>query len=202
MFAVAVPVAAEDGPDFAAPATVSQEAKEAIEAFSRGSRDSHLPAPSDFSGWEKVQAEIEEDFAEISAAVRNQYKPQIKERKLGGVPVLDIKPRDWVENDRVLVYTHGGAYTLFSAESTLNSSVPAANDTKLRVISVDYTLAPQAKWDRITDQAVAVIQALVREGHPLNRIAIYGDSAGGGLADGAVLKMRDRGLGMPGTVVL
>ena len=33
-------------------------------------------------------------------------------------------------------------------------------------------------------------------------IAIYGDSAGGGLAAGSVLKMRDQGMGMPAAVVL
>jgi monoterpene epsilon-lactone hydrolase len=33
-------------------------------------------------------------------------------------------------------------------------------------------------------------------------IAIYGDSAGGALAAGAALKMRDRGLGMPAAVVM
>ena len=77
----------------------------------------------------------------------------------------------------MLVYTHGGAYALFSASSTLSGSVPAANDTGLRVVSVDYTVAPHAKWDKTTDQAIAVIQALVREGHSLKEIAIYGDSA-------------------------
>ena len=33
-------------------------------------------------------------------------------------------------------------------------------------------------------------------------IAIYGDSAGGGMAAGVVLKMRDDGMGMPAAVVL
>ena len=33
-------------------------------------------------------------------------------------------------------------------------------------------------------------------------MAVYGESAGGGLAAGAVLKMRDQGLGMPAAVVL
>ena len=36
------------------------------------------------------------------------------------------------------------------------------------------------------------MQALRDEGRELNEIAIYGESAGGGLAAGAVLKMRDK----------
>ncbi len=192
---------AQDG-DFAVPATVSKEAKAAIRGFTFKGRNTVLPKPTDLDAWKKEQAGIEEDFVADGIAIKKQYQPQIQERKLGGVPVLDVRPKGWRKDDRVLVYTHGGAYTLFSASSTLSSAVPVANDTGLRVVSVDYTVAPQAKWDKITDQAIAVIQALVKEGHPLKKIAIYGDSAGGGLAAGAVLKMRDRGLGMPAAVVL
>ena len=88
----------------------------------------------------------------------------------------------------MLVYTHGGAYTLFSAASTVEGSVPVAHDTGLRVVSVDYTTAPFAKWDEVTDQVVAVMQALEAEGYDLDDIAIYGDSAGGGLAAGEPLR--------------
>jgi acetyl esterase/lipase len=102
----------------------------------------------------------------------------------------------------VLVHAHGGAYALYSARSRLQSSVPAADATGLRVISVDYTVAPAGKWDRVTDEMLAVLQGLQKEGHRLKDIAIYGESAGGALAAGSVLKMRDRGLGMPAAVVL
>ncbi len=49
---------------------------------------------------------------------------------------------------------------------------------------------------------MTVIQTLIKEGHSLKEIAIYGESAGGGLAAGTVLKLRDKGLGMPAAVVL
>jgi monoterpene epsilon-lactone hydrolase len=80
--------------------------------------------------------------------------------------------------------------------------VPVAADSGTRVVSIDYTRAPFAKWQEIVDQVIAVIEALVAAGHPLDKIAIFGDSAGGALAAGAVLKMRDNSLGMPAAVVL
>jgi acetyl esterase/lipase len=82
------------------------------------------------------------------------------------------------------------------------SSALVAARTGLRVISIDYTLAPHARWPQITDQVVAVFKALQREGIPMRKIALYGDSAGGSLAAGAVLKMRDLGLKMPAALVL
>ena len=145
---------------------------------------------------------MEKKWEATNAAVVQQYQPEIQERRLRDVPVLDIKPAGWKPTNKVLVYTHGGAYTMYSARSRLMSAVPMAHDTGLRVISVDYTLAPHAQWKQVTDQVVAVIQALVAEGHPLTEIAIYGESVGGGLAAGAVLKMRDQGLGLPAAVVL
>ncbi len=74
--------------------------------------------------------------------------------------------------------------------------------TSLRVISVDYTLTPHAHWDEIQKQAISVFEALLAEGYTMDDIAIYGDSAGGGLAASTVLNLRDRGMGMPAAAVL
>src|SRR5436190_7066375 len=188
--------------DFSAPSTISPEAQAALAKLTKAARNVQLPKPGDVEGWKKVQAEFEQKRASANAEVVRKYEPKIEPKRLGGVPVLDIKPKGWKESRRVLVYTHGGAYTLYSAKSRLISAVPMASDTGLRVISIDYTLAPHAKWPEVTSQVVAVIQALVKEGHDLKQIAIYGESAGGGLAAAAVLKMRDQGLGMPTAVVL
>jgi acetyl esterase/lipase len=201
-FVVALNTAPTHGEEFVAPSTISKQAREALAKFSRAAATTPLPPPDDIEAWKKVQAGVEKKRAEANAAVVEQYQPLIQERTLGCVPVLDIKPRQWKKSSNVLVYTHGGAYTLYSAKSRLMSAVPMANDTGLRVISVDYTLAPHAQWNEITSQVVSVIQALVKEGHALSNIAIYGESAGGGLAAGAVLKMRDKDLGMPAAVVL
>jgi acetyl esterase/lipase len=91
---------------------------------------------------------------------------------------------------------------MLSAKSTLGSSALMADVTGLRVISVDYTLAPHAKWQQVTDQVISVFEALRKQGYAMKDMAIYGDSAGGGLAAGSVLKMRDQGMGMPAAVVL
>jgi len=47
-----------------------------------------------------------------------------------------------------------------------------------------------------------VIKALLAEGYTMKDIALYGDSAGGGLVTSMVLNLRDRGMGMPAAVVL
>ena len=49
---------------------------------------------------------------------------------------------------------------------------------------------------------IAVIKAVLDEGYEMSDIAIFGDSAGGGLAVSTVLNPRDAGLGMPAAVLL
>lgn len=198
-----LPAAAQEPKPFVhIPDTVSKEAQEFLRTFTAPPEMPPLPAPDDLAGWKRTREGFEGFLMPAADAAVNRYEPQIDERELGGVRVLDIKPKGYTPDRRVLVYAHGGAYVLFSARSSLGNAALAADATGLRVISIDYTLAPDAKWPAITDQVVAVIGALKEEGHPLASIAVYGDSAGGGLAAAAALKMRDKGLGMPAALVL
>ena len=113
------------------------------------------------------------------------------------------KVRAFAEADgKVTVYTHGGAHVMYSAASTLGRAVVFAHATGLRVLSVDYTVAPLAKYNQMSDEVVDAISALLKNGQRLADTAIYGDSSGGGLAAAVVLKMRDQGLGMPAAAVL
>ncbi len=184
------------------PDTISPEAQ----AFLRMMPDPHLqpaaPDPTEIEQWKALQLAFEAQNLERQKDIVDRLGPDVTKQDLGGVPVLDIKPKNWRNNGKVMVYTHGGAYTLNSAASTLGSSALMANATGLRVISIDYTLAPHAKWQEVTDQVVTVFTELGNQGYAMKDIAIYGDSAGGGLAAGSVLKMRDQGMGMPAAVVL
>lgn len=192
----------EQRPYVHVPVTVSREAQ----AFLATVKDPHLipkfPDPTDIAGWKKLQAAADADGIAKSEPLLKRYPHTVTEGKLGGVPILDVRPKDWKDNGKVLVYTHGGAHTMYSARSMLGRAVVAANSTGLRVISVDYTLAPHAKYNQMSDEVVTAIQALLKGGQRLEELAIYGDSSGGGLAAAVVLKMRDKGLGMPKAVVL
>ena len=100
-----------------------------------------------------------------SDAIVSRYAPTITERSLAGAPVQDVRPNGWRDNRKVVVYVHGGAHTLYSAISMLGRTAIFADDTGHRVISVDYTLAPEAKFDQMSGEVIAVIQSLLGEGH-------------------------------------
>jgi epsilon-lactone hydrolase len=184
------------------PDTVSPQAQ----AFLRTLQDPALlprfPDADDFAGWEQVRAAAEVDGLAKSAPLLERFPHTVVAATFGGVPVLDIRPERWRDNGKAIVYTHGGAHVMYSAASTLGRAVMAAHDTQLPVISIDYTVAPLANCEQITDQLVRAVEGLMASGQPLADTAIYGDSSGGGLAAATVLKMRDRGLGMPAVAAL
>jgi acetyl esterase/lipase len=184
------------------PSTISKGAQEILKNLTMNVPTFVTPSPDDLEGWQKLNQQASSLFVQMSQPTVDSYQPNITTTKMRDINVLDIKSKDWKDNGKVLVYVHGGGYTLLGANSTLGNVVPVANSTGLRVISVDYTLAPFSKWDQTTDEVVSVIEALLDQGYSLDDIGMYGDSAGGGLVAGSVLKMRDEGIGMPAALVL
>jgi monoterpene epsilon-lactone hydrolase len=184
------------------PETVSEEARVFLATLKNPALAPSFPDPNDLEGWKKLRAFLETDATAQSAVIVKRYAPTVTERTLGATAVLDIRPRGWKDNGKLAVYTHGGAHTLYSAASTLGRAAIFADDTGLRVISVDYTVAPAAKFQRITDEVIAAVKALLKEGYRPADLFFYGESSGGGLAASAILKMRDQGLGLPAAAVL
>jgi acetyl esterase/lipase len=161
-----------------------------------------VPAPDDLAGWQLLRDAQLAQQTGPSEQTAAREGVSLTDLTLGGVPVLEIGPTAVSDPRRVIVYTHGGAYTMSSARSRLAAIPALANATGMRVMSVDYTTAPAADWQTIQSQVLAVIQALGEQGYAPEDIALIGDSAGGGLATCTALNMRDQGLGSPGAVVL
>jgi len=184
------------------PGTVSKQAQEFLRTLKDPALMPPFPDATDLDGWKKLEEMMEAEGRARSEPFLKRYEHTVIERKLGAVPVLDVRPKAWKDDGKAVIYTHGGAHVMYSAASTLGRAVIAAHETGFRVISIDYTLAPFAKYDEMSDQVIAAVQAHLSEGYHLRDTAIYGDSSGGGLAAATVLKMRDRGLGMPRAAVL
>lgn len=190
--------------DIYVPGTISQQGQALLKVLAeKKGYNRKVPSAQDTKElWVALQNATEQKAkaGADKAIVTNEVS--VTERTLGGVPVLEIIPKDWKDNGKVLVYTHGGAYTFFSAYSTLPSSAPMSRATGLKVISVDYTLAPTDNWEKIQADVIKVFEALLAEGYKMDDIAMHGDSAGGGLATSSILNLRDKGFGMPAVVVL
>ena len=97
----------------------------------------------------------------------------------------------------VLVYFHGGGWVWSSVDTHDRLAREYAAAAGCAVVSVDYTLSPEAKFPQALEECAAVVRWLGAHGAEwgldATRIALGGDSAGGNLALGVALALRDQG---------
>ena len=99
-----------------------------------------------------------------------------------------------IHPNRVLLCIHGGGFN--SDSGSLTESIPIANLTRTRVVSVLYRLAPEHPYPAALDDAVAVYRELLKTYKPIN-IAVYGTSAGAILTGEVAVRLRQLHLPEP-----
>lgn len=111
-------------------------------------------------------------------------------------------PAEWnstpgAEASRAMLYLHGGGYVAGSLLSHRSMVAEAGRAAGLRCLALDYRLAPEHPFPAAVEDAVAGYRYLLDQGFAPSRIAIGGDSAGGGLTAATLVALRDQGLPMP-----
>jgi acetyl esterase/lipase len=84
------------------------------------------------------------------------------------------------ERDGVILYLHGGGFVAGSAKAYRGLASQLASRTRRSVFVLDYPLAPEATVPAAPDAVMAAYEWLRANGS--ERIALAGDSAGGGLS--------------------
>lgn len=103
--------------------------------------------------------------------------------------------------DAVVLYLHGGGYVIGSIASHRELAARIARSSSARALIIDYRLAPEHPFPAAVDDAVAAYRWLLEEGTNPARIAISGDSAGGGLTIATLVALRDMGTPLPACAV-
>jgi acetyl esterase len=116
---------------------------------------------------------------------------------VGDVRVRIVRPPDAVGTLPVILYMHGGGWVLGNADTHDRLVRELANGTEAAVVFVEYDRSPEAHYPVAIEQGYATAQWIVREGdaNQLNpeRIAIAGDSVGGGMTAALALMANERG---------
>jgi acetyl esterase/lipase len=99
--------------------------------------------------------------------------------------------------DAVLLYLHGGGFVIGSLDSHRHLVSEAGRAAKALTLALDYRLAPEQPFPAAVEDAVAGYRFLLARGYKPERVAIAGDSAGGGLVVSAMIAIRDAGLSQP-----
>lgn len=95
----------------------------------------------------------------------------------------------------VLIYLHGGGFTLFSINTHDRLMREYAHAARVKVLGLDYFLSPEHKYPVALDQVEDTLDWIGSADLDvdLKRLALGGDSAGGNLSLAAAIRLRDKG---------
>jgi epsilon-lactone hydrolase len=97
----------------------------------------------------------------------------------------------------VLIYFHGGGYCSGSIRSHRRMVSEAGRAGALRTLAVGYRLAPEHPFPAALEDAMTAWRFVRSQGLPARRIALGGDSAGGGLAVALLNELKASGEELP-----
>lgn len=161
-----------------------------------------------------VVAGVPRDFADPAAdyrQVRAMFAPfhghpvrpelEISERRYGGVRAAAYSDSSTRTAARILFHCHGGAFVSCPLDVYHFYADMMLRATSSRVVAPDYRLAPEHPWPAAHDDCFSAYVGLIESGVAPERICVFGESCGGSLALGALLRARDAGLPMPACFV-
>lgn len=128
-----------------------------------------------------------------------QFPVRISQGRIGGVAVEEFTPLDGLDEQRVLINLHGGAFYSGATWVARMESIPLAHLGKFRIVSVDYRQGYEHKFPAASEDVAAVYAELLKD-YPASRIGIYGGSAGGMLTAQATAWILHQGLPAPGAI--
>lgn len=116
----------------------------------------------------------------------------ITDSLINGVKVRSYQPQTKFDSPLATVlFAHGGGWYLGGLESHTSFCADVAFQCQVRVIAIDYRLAPEHPFPNGLDDCVSVYQSLVEEGvQPI----LLGDSAGANLMAALTLRCKAQNL--------
>lgn len=155
------------------------------------------PMPAGTPNWAEQRAGIEAMGAMLPPVEGFEAVPAT----LGGIDGEWTRGKHVKRSDAAVLYLHGGGYAIGSPKSHRHLVGALSIDSGLPIFSADYRLAPENPFPAAVDDAVAAYRGLLDSGIAPAKLAVSGDSAGGGLTVAMLVAARDKGLPMPACAV-
>ncbi len=110
----------------------------------------------------------------------------------------------WYGKDekRIILYFHGGGYVICSPRTHRPLVCRIARECGAMALVPEYRLAPEHPHPAAVEDAIKSYRWLLKSGTKPHRIAVIGDSAGGGLALVLLQQLRDKKIPLPACAVL
>lgn len=138
---------------------------------------------------------------EALASPADRRNVTIESIAMGALRAQSFVPKGAVV-DTTILYFHGGGFVLGSAESYRELLARLAVTCRMRVLAVDYRLAPEHAFPCALEDCHAAYRWALASGIEPGRLFVAGDSSGGGLAVATLVAARDSGDRLPRGAIL
>ena len=146
--------------------------------------------------------DLARDMETLAATVPPVEGVSVATHSLGGIEGLWFAPEHSSDEQRCILYIHGGGYGAGSPHTHQTLTALIAKNAGIPAWSIDYRLSTEAPFPAAIEDCLAAYMGLVDSGYDARQIAVVGDSAGGGAAVALGLMLADRGLPQPSCMVL
>ena len=126
---------------------------------------------------------------------------EINEIYLGKIRTLSFTHKNF-DNEKCILYFHGGGYVAGSPETHQNMLIQLAKISSLNIFAIDYSLSPENIFPAAINDALKSYNFLISKGYKNKNIFFGGDSAGGNLAIVSVLKLQELDKPLPSKIFL
>jgi epsilon-lactone hydrolase len=136
------------------------------------------------------------------AKVRQHFAVNVEPKIIAGVQTDVVSPREGISDvnaHRVLINLHGGGMIVGGRYGGQLESIPVSSIGRIRVIAVDYRMAPEHKYPAAEEDVLAVYHELLKT-YRAENIGIYGCSSGAFLTGTTVAKLIAAGQPRPGAI--
>lgn len=161
--------------------TTSQPAVTTIPWLSAAERDREAALLAHFADfWSTATGAPRSIYDTFIAASPTVDGTAVEQVATDGVHGWWVRPARAAVSGQAILFIHGGGYVQGTAEAYRGFVSQIVSRTGIPALAIDYPLAPEASLPAAPRAALAAYAYLVAQGFA--RIAVVGDSAGGGLS--------------------
>ncbi|MFM0348156.1 alpha/beta hydrolase [Paraburkholderia sp. RL17-347-BIC-D] len=135
-------------------------------------------------------------YVEFLATNKPPADVVVENVRMGSIPGTLVVP-ERLQNDRVMLYLHGGGYFSGSPDGYHGIAGRYAKLLRARVYMPDYRLAPECPFPTPINDAFDSYRWLLEQGHDAKSIVFSGDSAGGAMVVSLMVAARTAGSPLP-----
>jgi acetyl esterase/lipase len=125
----------------------------------------------------------------------------VENTELDGIEATWIATPENADSDRIVMHVHGGAFVSTVIQHYLDYGEHLSRQIQARVVCFQYRWAPDHPYPAALEDTLRAYRGLLATGISADRVALVGDSCGGGIALAALCSLRDAGEPLPACLV-